>query len=63
MANWQKEIMILANDFCLNISQVKEIVLSTDKIIVPQGEEENKYKYNKAYFYVREMITNALRRY
>ena len=32
MAIWQKEIMTLANDFCLNVSKAKEIVLATDKI-------------------------------
>lgn len=30
MANWQKEIMILANDFCLNMAKAKEIVLAID---------------------------------
>jgi hypothetical protein len=44
MANWQKEIMILANDFCLNMAKAKEIVLATDKITVPQGKSEADYK-------------------
>lgn len=49
MANWQKEIMTLANDFCLNMSKAKEIVLATDKI-------EEEYKYDKAYAYIKQMI-------
>ena len=43
MANWQKEIMILANDFCLNMAKAKEIVLAIDKITVPQGKSEADY--------------------
>lgn len=56
MANWQKEIMTLANDFCLNVAKAKEIVLETDKITVPQGKNEEKYKYDKAYAYIKQMI-------
>lgn len=56
MANWQKEIMTLANDFCLNVAKAKEIVLETDKITVPQGKNEEEYKYDKAYEYIKQMI-------
>ena len=56
MANWQKEIMILANDFCLNVAKAKEIVLSVDKLIVPQGKIEEEYKYDKAHRQIMEMI-------
>ena len=47
MANWQKEIMTLANDFCLNMAKAKEIVLSTDKSMVSESKEEEKYKYDR----------------
>ena len=56
MANWQKEIMTLANDFCLNMAKAKEIVLATDKITVPQGKIEEEYKYDKAHRQIMEMI-------
>ena len=56
MANWQKEIMTLANDFCLNMAKAKEIVLATDKITVPQGKIEEEYKYDKAYAQIKQMI-------
>ena len=56
MANWQREIMILANDFCLNVAKAKEIVLATDEITVPQGKNEENYKYNKAHRQIMEMI-------
>ena len=56
MANWQKEIMTLANDFCLNMAKAKEIVLATDKLTVPQGKIEEEYKYDKAYAQIKQMI-------
>ena len=58
MANWQKEIMILANDFCLNMTKAKEIVLLTDKITVPEGKEEERYKYDYAYSRIKPLIMN-----
>ena len=56
MANWQKEIMTLANDFCLNMAKAKEIVLETDKLTVPQGKIEEEYKYDRAYAKFKQMI-------
>lgn len=56
MANWQREIMKLANDFCLNVVKAKQICLETDKITVPQGKNEEEYKYDRAYSYIKEMI-------
>lgn len=56
MTNWQKEIMILANDFCLNVTKAKQICLEIDKIKVPQGKNEEEYKYDRAYSYIKEMI-------
>ena len=56
MANWQKEIMILANDFCLNMVKAKEIVFETDKLAVPQGKNEEEYKYDRAYAKIKQMI-------
>ena len=56
MANWQKEIMTLANDFCLNMAKAKKIVLATDKLTVPQGKIEEEYKYDKAYAQIKQMI-------
>lgn len=59
MANWAKEIMILANDFCLNIERAREIVKDTDTITIPQGKNEDEYKYNRAYAQIRQMIMTA----
>ena len=56
MADWAREIMVLANDFCLNMAKAKEIVLATDKIPVPQGKIEEEYKYDKAYAQIKQMI-------
>ena len=58
MANWQKEIMKLANDFCLNMAKAKEIVRSVDKITVPLGKIEEEYKYDRAYSHIKTMIMN-----
>lgn len=58
MANWQKEIMKLANDFCLNMSKAREIVLATDTIPVPQGRKEEEYKYDRAHVQIKAMIMN-----
>ena len=59
MATWQQEIMTLANDFCLHMAKAKEIVLSTDKIIVPEGKDEEKYKYERAYSQIKPLIMNV----
>ena len=56
MANWQKELMTLANDFCLNMTKAKEIILNTDKITVPEGKNEEDYKYDRAYSKIKSMI-------
>lgn len=56
MATWQKEIMKLANDFCLNMEKAKEIVLETDNISVPKGRRESEYKYDKAHVRIKSMI-------
>lgn len=56
MANWQKEIMKLANDFCLNMEKVKEIVTEVDEITTRNGKESSEYKYNKAYVRIKPMI-------
>ena len=39
MATWQKEIMTLGNDFCLNTAKVKQIVLDVDTLSVPQRQK------------------------
>lgn len=56
MATWQKEIMKLANDFCLNMEKVKEIVLSVDTLTVPKGKNESEYKYDKAHVQIKVLI-------
>ncbi len=58
MATWQKEIMKLANDLCLNMERAKEIVLSTDNVVVPVGRDENQYKYNRAHAKLKVLIMN-----
>ena len=59
MANWQKELMTLANDFCLNMSKAKDIVLEADSISVPQGKDEQLYKYNYAHVRIKQLIMNS----
>ena len=58
MATWQKEIMVLANDFCLNMEKVKGIVRNIDAITVPKGKSESNYKYDRAYSMIKPMLMN-----
>lgn len=58
MATWQKEILILANDFCLNMEKAKEIVIEVNKLNVPKGKIESVYKYDRAYSRIKPMIMN-----
>lgn len=58
MATWQKEIMKLANDFCLNMNKAREIVETTNLLPVPKGKEESEYKYDRAQARIRSMIMN-----
>lgn len=56
MANWQKEIMKLANDFCLNMDKAKKIVLATDNLAIPKGKIAEEYKYDRAWSQIKQMI-------
>lgn len=56
MAKWQKEILKLANDFCLNMTRAKEIVIEVDKLSIPQGRCEADYKYDRAYSRILPLI-------
>ena len=56
MAEWQKEIMVLANDFCLNTSKVREIVSDVNTMSVPQGKDESNYKYDRAWSRLKPML-------
>lgn len=56
MATWQKEIMKLANDFCLKTAKVKEIVQDVDTLTTPSNRNEEEYKYNKAYSRIKPLI-------
>ena len=58
MATWQKEIMKLANDLCLNMTKAKQIVIETDTLSVPQGKCETEWKYDRAYSRILHMIMN-----
>lgn len=58
MATWQKEIMKLANDLCLNMTKAKQIVIETDILSVPQGKCETEWKYDRAYSRILPMIMN-----
>lgn len=58
MATWQKEIMKLANDLCLNMTKAKQIVIETDTLSVPQGKCETEWKYDRAYSRLLPMIMN-----
>ena len=56
MADWAKEIMTLANDFCLNMTKAKEIVIEVENVTVPQGKDENSYKYDRAWSRLKPML-------
>jgi hypothetical protein len=56
MATWAKEIMKLANDFCLNTNKVKEIVSSVDELSIPQGKNAEEWKYDKARLRILPLI-------
>ena len=58
MANWQRELMTLANDLCLNVAKAKEICIEIDKITVPEGKNEEDYKYDRAYSRIKPLIMN-----
>lgn len=60
MANWAKEIMKLANDFCLNMNKAREIIEDVDKPPIPNGRIESEYKYDKAHVRLKKMIIDAL---
>ena len=50
--------MILANDFCLNISKVKEIIEAVDILTMPKGKKEPEWKYDRAYSQLLPLIMN-----
>ena len=56
MAEWQKEIMVLANDFCLNTSKVRDIVSDVKTMSVPKGKDESSYKYDRAWSRLKPML-------
>lgn len=56
MATWAKEIIRLANDFCLNTSKVRNIVSNIDSLSVPEGKCESEWKYDRAYSKVKSLI-------
>lgn len=56
MADWAREIMVLANDFCLNMAKAKEIVTEVENIKVPQGKDEGNYKYDRALSRLKPML-------
>lgn len=58
MAAWQKEIMKLANDLCLNKIKAKQIVTDVNTLSVPQGKCETEWKYDRAYSRLLPMIMN-----
>lgn len=58
MANWMKEIMKLANDFCLNNNEVREIVRTVDGMNVPNGKNEADWKYDRAHSRLLPLIMN-----
>lgn len=56
MKDWAKEIMVLANDFCLNMAKAKEIVTEVENIAVPEGKDESRYKYDRAWSRLKPML-------
>ena len=49
MANWMKEIMVLANDFCLNTNTARENINAVDSIEVKKKKNESDWKYDRAH--------------
>lgn len=58
MATWQKEILKLANDLCLNMTKAKQIVTDVNMLSVPKGKNESDYKYDRAYSRILPLIIN-----
>lgn len=56
MATWQKEILKIANDLCLNMTKAKQIVTDVNTLSVPQGKCETEWKYDRAYSRILPMI-------
>ena len=56
MADWAREIMVLANDFCINTTKAKQIIQEVDTITVPQGTDESNYKYDRAWSRLKPML-------
>lgn len=59
MANWAKEIMKLANDFCLNATQTREIVDRVNVTDTPFGVDEDHWKYQQAHSRIIPLIMNV----
>lgn len=59
MANWAKEIMKLANDFCLNATQTREIVDRVNATDTPFGVDEDHWKYQQAHSRIIPLIMNV----
>lgn len=59
MANWAKEIMKLANDFCLNATQTREIVNRVNAADAPLGVDEDCWKYQQAHSRIIPLIMNV----
>lgn len=60
MASWAKEIMKLANDFCICTAQARKIVDETEILSVPKGHDENAYKYDRAHSRLKPIIMATL---
>ena len=58
MATWQKEILKIANDLCLNMTKAKQIVTDVNMLSVPQGKDEIEWKYDRAYSRLLPLIMN-----
>ena len=56
MAEWAREIMVLANDFCLNMAKAKEIVTEVEKKKKKKGKDESSYKYDRAWSRLKPML-------
>ena len=56
MADWAREIMTLANDFCINTDKVRQIVSDVDILTVPQGKNAEEYKYDRAWSRLKPML-------
>ena len=54
MANWEREIMILANDFCLDNLKVKSICKNVNSMEITDDQKYRKAQSSHVPFYISD---------